>query len=126
MRARCWRLLSLLLACSTLPATSWALSELGVEGSLVVIGTGEDAGAPSPIVPAIGSTIPFYEQGILTISAGILIFANNYELVAARPVPTEVENRDFLVVTTLIDATRRRCHVAGRGDRLELLCRLGA
>ncbi len=81
-----------------------ALDSYTIEGGLqLLINTDQDS-APSPLLPAIGFSRPFWQRGIYTLNGGVLFFGTYYQYQDNRALPAELEHRDFLVLASLVDA----------------------
>jgi hypothetical protein len=86
-----------------LAPAAWSLSEVEFEGALVWIGNADPAGAPSPLLPALGVSFPLVERRLWGVEAGALLTGTYYEYVNGRAVPSELEHRDFAVAVILAD-----------------------
>jgi hypothetical protein len=80
-----------------------ALDSLNVEGGLVILGS--SGGAGSQLTQSIGATITIQSWGNFSWRTSLQLYSGWYGLEAGRPVPTEIENRDFLVLGAVADAT---------------------
>jgi hypothetical protein len=100
---RAVRLCLLVLGILLAPA-GWSLSEIDFEGALVWIGNADPASAPSPLMPALGLSLPVLERRLWGVDTGVLLTGTYYEYSNDRAIPTELEHRDFAVVAILADA----------------------
>jgi hypothetical protein len=100
---RAFGLCILLFAIMLAPA-AWSLKTIEFEGAMVWIGNADPAGAPSPLLPALGVSFPLLERRLWAVEVGALLTGTYYEYTNGRAVPTDPEHRDFAVVAILADA----------------------
>jgi len=81
-----------------------ALDSYTVEGGLQLLINSDQDSAPSPLMPTIGFSRPFWQRGIFTLNGGALFFGTFYQYQNNRALPAELEHRDFLVLASLVDA----------------------
>jgi len=93
-------LLALMLVCTA--AGAWPWETLEVDGAMLWIGN--VAGAPSPLLPALGLNLPIVAERRWGFDVGILVTGTYYEYFGGRAIPAELEQRDFLALAALGDA----------------------
>ncbi|MQY76699.1 MAG: hypothetical protein GH155_03630 [Spirochaeta sp.] len=81
-----------------------ALDSYTVEGGLQFLINSDQDSAPSPLMPTLGFSRPFWKRGIFTLDGGALFFGTYYQYQNDRALPAEIEHRDFLVLASLVDA----------------------
>jgi hypothetical protein len=79
-----------------------ALDTLQVDGGLFIIGSKDPESAPSPILPAIGVTLPIRRKlWIFDLETSFLLTGTYYQYANDRASPAEPEFRDYAVVCIL-------------------------
>ncbi len=99
-------------------AGAWPWETLEVEGAMLWIGN--VAGAPSPLLPALGLNLPLKVQRRWGFDLGILATGTYYEYAGGRAIPAELEQRDYLVPILLGDARWSLFVPLGREQKVRL------
>jgi len=76
---------------------------ISIDSGLTFIGNADANSAVSPIVPHYGFTIPIFFSSYFYLKTGIYVTGTNYMDNGVRPVPAEIENREYWVVIPEID-----------------------
>jgi hypothetical protein len=81
-----------------------ALETLELDGGLFIITSTDPDSAPSPILPAVGVTLPFQRKlGIFDVEASFLLSGTFYQYANDRASPAELDFRDYVVPCILAD-----------------------
>ncbi len=110
--------LALMLVCTA--AGAWPSETLEVEGAMLWIGNADPAGAPSPLLPALGLNLPLKVQRRWGFDLGFLVTGTYYGYVGGRAIPVELEHRDFLTPILLGDARFSLFVPLGREQKVRL------
>jgi hypothetical protein len=103
VRIACIALLAVLLGVSR--AFCFSLSDVNVNTGLIMVFTTDPLAAPSPIVTAIGASLPIGIADPFFFEPGIDIFGLNYSYDGARAVPATIEEAGgFFTANILIGA----------------------